>query len=124
MRIVPVLRFIYPDCYPFIPLVHAIEPAWIYPINGVEIGNIAVSSDGSTIIVAAGNLWFFSKNGTLLKKEPYAQKVVADTRREIRCFIVWWHAQFFPGPIDNRIAGSQTTEQDMGIRSPKSYTLC
>jgi hypothetical protein len=58
------------------PPVHAIEPEWIYPMNGVEIGNIAVSTDGSTIIVAAGNLWFFSKDGTLLKKETNAQKVV------------------------------------------------
>jgi len=59
-----------------IPQVQAIEPAWVYPLNGVEIGNIAVSSDGSTIVVAADQLLFFLKDGTLVKKEPYAQKVV------------------------------------------------
>jgi WD40 repeat protein len=59
-----------------IPMIQAIEPTWTYTTNDAEIGNIAVSSDGSTIVVAAHQLWFFSKDGTLLKKEPYAEKVV------------------------------------------------
>jgi len=59
-----------------IPKVHAIEPAWIYPMNNVDIGNIAVSYDGSTIIVAAGDLWIFSRDGTLIKKEPFGESVV------------------------------------------------
>ena len=58
------------------PFVQAIEPAWIYPINDTKIGNIAISSDASTIIVAAENLWIFSKDGTLIKKEPYGESVV------------------------------------------------
>ena len=74
-RTVPVF-FLFFLMVSLFPQVHAIEPEWTYPMNGVEIGNIAVSTDGSTIIVAAGNLWFFSKDGTLLKKEANAQKVV------------------------------------------------
>jgi hypothetical protein len=65
-------------CILMLSLIHqvnAIEPAWTYPVNGVEIGNIAVSSDGNTILVAADQLLFFSKDGTLIKKEPYAEKV-------------------------------------------------
>jgi len=59
-----------------IPAVQATEPSWVYPITGGEIGNIAVSSDGSTIVVAAGTLWIFSKNGTYIKKEPWGKTVV------------------------------------------------
>lgn len=59
-----------------IPMVQAAEPSWTYPVNESTISTIAVSSDGSTIIVAADRLWIFSKGGTLLKKEPYGDKVV------------------------------------------------
>jgi WD40 repeat protein len=61
---------------PCIPIVQAVEPAWTYPVNESTISTIAVSSDGSTIIVAADRLWIFSKGGTLLKKEPYGDDVV------------------------------------------------
>lgn len=60
----------------FIPMVRAVEPAWTYSINESAISTITVSSDGSTIIVAADTLWIFSKDGTLLKKEPYGDDVV------------------------------------------------
>jgi len=59
-----------------IPLVQAMEPAWIYSMNNEEIGNIAVSSDGSTIVAAAGRLFIFSKDGSLIKKELYGDNVV------------------------------------------------
>jgi len=59
-----------------IPMVQAVEPAWTFPVNESTISTIAVSSDGSTIIVATDVLWIFSKGGTLLKKEPYGDNVV------------------------------------------------
>jgi WD40 repeat protein len=60
-----------------IPVVRAVEPAWTYSTtNESVISTIGVSSDGSTIIVAADRLWIFSKDGTLLKKEQYGDNVV------------------------------------------------
>lgn len=60
----------------FIPVVRASEPAWTYTINNEStISDIAVSSDGSTIIVAADTLWIFSKDGTFQKKEKYGDKI-------------------------------------------------
>jgi WD40 repeat protein len=59
-----------------IPMVRASEPAWTYTINNEStISDIAVSSDGSTIIVAADSLWIFSKDGTFQKKEKYGDKI-------------------------------------------------
>jgi hypothetical protein len=61
----------------FIPGVQALEPSWTYSLtNKSTISNIAVSSDGSTIIVAADTLWVFSKYGNLIKKETYGDNVV------------------------------------------------
>ena len=51
--------------------VAAIEPAWQYSDSGADIGGVAISSDGSSIAVAAGKVWFFSKDGKLLAREPY-----------------------------------------------------
>jgi WD40 repeat protein len=60
-----------------IPAVLAVEPSWTYSItNESKISAIAVSSDGSTIIVAADSLWIFSKDGFLQKNEKYGDKVV------------------------------------------------
>ncbi|HNX16786.1 MAG TPA: PQQ-binding-like beta-propeller repeat protein [Methanoregula sp.] len=51
--------------------VFAIEPAWNYSEPNADIGSVAVSSDGSSIAVAAGRIWLFSNDGRLLAKEPY-----------------------------------------------------
>lgn len=51
--------------------VTAIEPSWQYSDSGADIGGVAISSDGSSIAVAAGKVWFFSKDGKLLAKEAY-----------------------------------------------------
>ena len=59
-----------------VPSAHAAEPLWTYASTGDEIGGVSISSDGSTVAVAAGKIWLFSKNGTLLVKEPYGDKVI------------------------------------------------
>lgn len=53
----------------------AIEPTWKYSEPGATIGGVALSSDGSSIAVAAGKIWFFSKNGTLISKVPYGNNL-------------------------------------------------
>jgi hypothetical protein len=55
--------------------VMAIEPTWKYSEPGATIGGVTLSSDGSSIAVAAEKIWFFSKNGTLISKEPYGDKL-------------------------------------------------
>jgi WD40 repeat protein len=59
-----------------IPPASAAEPLWTYSSPGSEIGGVTVSSDGSAIAVAGGKIWLFSKTGTLLAKEPFADQVV------------------------------------------------
>jgi hypothetical protein len=59
-----------------VPPAHAAEPLWTYSSTGDEIGGVTISSDGSAIAVAGGKIWLFSKNGTLLVKEPYGDKVI------------------------------------------------
>jgi len=59
-----------------IPTVHALEPDWTYSSPGSEIGGVTVSSDGSAIAVGGGKIWLFSKDGTLLAKEPFGDQVV------------------------------------------------
>jgi WD40 repeat protein len=59
-----------------IPSAHAEEPLWTYSSPGNEIGGVTMSSDGSAIAVAAGKIWLFSRNGTLLAKEPFGDQVI------------------------------------------------
>jgi WD40 repeat protein len=59
----------------FLPLTHAIEPTWIYNTTGTTFGTPAITSDGSTIIVPAGKIFLFSKNGSLVAAEPYGSAV-------------------------------------------------
>ena len=82
-----------------IPVVNAIEPAWIYPMKDAEIGNIAVSADGSTIVVSADNLWIFSKNGTFIKKEPYGKTVVLTPNGRYAASFLGGTIYFFRSPL-------------------------
>ena len=59
----------------FIPVTHAIEPTWKFATGGATLGTPAISSDGSTIIVPAGKIFLFSKNGSLVATEPYGSAV-------------------------------------------------
>lgn len=59
-----------------VPVASAAEPIWTYASKGDEIGGVSISSDGSAIAVAAGKIWQFSRNGTLLGKEPFGEQVV------------------------------------------------
>jgi WD40 repeat protein len=59
-----------------ITIAHAEEPLWTYSSPGNEIGGVTISSDGSAIAVAGGKIWLFSKNGTLLAKEPFGDQVI------------------------------------------------
>jgi WD40 repeat protein len=59
-----------------VPYVQALEPAWNYSLPDGEIGGVAVSPKGDLIAAGAGKVLFFSKNGTLLDKEPFGSDVV------------------------------------------------
>ena len=59
-----------------VPCVQALEPAWNYSLPDGEIGGVAVSPKGDLIAAAAGKVLFFSKDGTLLDKEPFGSDVV------------------------------------------------
>ncbi len=58
------------------PPVGAIDPLWTYSTQGVKIGGVAVSSDGSGIAVGAEKVLLVSKNGELLAKEAYGDQVL------------------------------------------------
>jgi WD40 repeat protein len=58
-----------------IPSAHAAEPLWTYSSPGIEIGGVTIPSDGSAIAVAGGKILLFSRNGTLLAKEPFGDQV-------------------------------------------------
>lgn len=51
----------------------ALEPAWEYAVSNDDITDAAVSSDGSTIAVAAGKIVVFAKNGSVKEKLPYGE---------------------------------------------------
>lgn len=53
----------------------ALEPSWKYSVPNTDIGDIAISSDGSTIAVAAGKIIIFSRNGTVKAKLPYGNNI-------------------------------------------------
>jgi WD40 repeat protein len=59
-----------------IPPARAAEPLWTYSSPGDEIGGVTISPDDSAIAVAGGKIWLFSKDGTLLTKEPYGDQVI------------------------------------------------
>jgi len=57
------------------PGAQALEPVWNYSASGVEIGGLAVSPKGDLIVAGAEKVLFFSKNGTLLAKEPFGNGI-------------------------------------------------
>jgi WD40 repeat protein len=106
-----------------ISIVHAFEPAWTYTINESTISNVAVSSDGSTIIVAADSIWIFSKDGTLQKKEKYGDKVALTPsgRFAVSSFggiIYFFSTPLTPGPSDPK---KMTKMWDYEFSSPVRY---
>ena len=56
--------------------VHAMDAIWTYSTAGTKIESVSVSADGSAIAVGAEKVLLFSKNGELLAKEPYGDKVL------------------------------------------------
>lgn len=75
------------------------EPIWIYPTNDTKIGNVAVSSDGSTIIVAAEHLLIFTKNGILINKEPVGESVVLTPNGRFAASFTGGTVYFFRSPL-------------------------
>ena len=59
-----------------LPPVQAMDPIWTYSTQGNKIWGVTVSSDGSAIAVGAEKVLLFSRNGTLLAKEPYGEQVL------------------------------------------------
>lgn len=64
------------------PMTDALEPIWTYPSGGATLGNVAISSDGSMIVVPAGKIWVFSNDGTLVTKEPFGNDVAMTSNGE------------------------------------------
>jgi outer membrane protein assembly factor BamB len=58
------------------PPVQAIDPIWTYSTQGIRIGGVSVSSDGSAIAVGAEKVILLSTNGELLAKEAYGDRVL------------------------------------------------
>ena len=59
-----------------VPRAQALAPAWNYTMSAPVISDVAVSNDGATIAIAAGKLFIFSKDGDLIREEPYADRIV------------------------------------------------
>jgi len=72
----PVLIFIILVVLLAVPPVQAMDPIWTYSTTGNRIGGVTVSSDGSAIAAGAEKILLFSRNGTLLAKEPYGEQVL------------------------------------------------
>jgi hypothetical protein len=60
----------------WVSVVQAQEPAWNYSSPDGEIGGVAISPKGDLIALGAGKVIFFSKNGTVLDKEPFGTEVM------------------------------------------------
>jgi hypothetical protein len=54
----------------------AVSPDWNYIDEKGTIGDVVVSPDGSSVIVAAGKVLLLSQDGTILAKEPYGEIIV------------------------------------------------
>jgi WD40 repeat protein len=107
----------------FIPIVQAFEPAWTYQINESTISNIAVSSDGSTIIAAADRLWIFSKDGILQKKEQFGNKVVLTPSGRYAVSSFGGTIYFFSTPLTTGISDPKkmTKMWDMEFSDPVRF---
>ena len=54
----------------------AIEPAWTYPYTHLrEVSDLSIPPDGSSVIAAAGKVLLFSKNGTILQRELFGDRI-------------------------------------------------
>jgi hypothetical protein len=55
--------------------VMAINASWTYSEPKAVLGDVAISSNGNTIAIAAGKILFFSRNGALLSKETFGNNL-------------------------------------------------
>jgi len=87
------------------PAAQALEPVWNYSASGVEIGGLAVSPKGDLIVAGAEKVLFFSKNGTILAKEPFGNGVVMTRDGKYTASVYFSSVYLFRNPVP---AGSAT----------------
>jgi outer membrane protein assembly factor BamB len=58
-----------------VPFSDGIDPIWNYPSGGNTVGTPVISSEGSMIMVPAGKILVFSRNGSLQSAEPYGSEI-------------------------------------------------
>jgi len=58
-----------------VPAASGFEPTWKYPLGGDTLGIPVISPENSEIIVPAGKIFVFSKNGSLQQSEPYGTEI-------------------------------------------------
>ena len=83
------------------------EPDWNYSTVETEIGSVAVSLDGSLIVVGAERVLFFSRDGTLLGKEPYGTSVLMSADGKYTASVYFATLYFFKNPVPGGPADQQ-----------------
>ncbi len=83
------------------------EPDWNYSTVETEIGSVAVSPDGSLIVVGAERVLFFSRDGTLLGKEPYGTSVLMSADGKYTASVYFATLYFFKNPVPGGPADQQ-----------------
>jgi len=83
------------------------EPDWNYSTVETEIGSVAVSPDGSLIAVGAERVLFFSRDGTLLGKEPYGTSVLMSADGKYTASVYFATLYFFKNPVPGGPADQQ-----------------
>lgn len=83
------------------------EPDWNYSTAEKDIGSMAVSPDGSLIAVGAEQVHFFSRDGTLLGKEPYGTSVLMSSDGKYTASVYFATLYFFKNPVPGGPADQQ-----------------
>jgi len=83
------------------------EPDWNYSTAEKDIGSVAVSPDGSLVAVGAEQVHFFSRDGTLLGKEPYGTSVMMSADGKYTASVYFATLYFFKNPVPGGPADQQ-----------------
>ena len=100
----------------FIPIVQARAPDWNYSSPDSVIGGVAVSSKGDLIAAAAEKVLFFTRNGTLLGKEPFGNTLVMTPDGKYTASEYFSTLYFYKNPLPAGTADQTEGHKSMGIR--------
>jgi len=106
-----------------VPLVQAREPAWNYSSPDSVIGSVAVSSKGDLIAAAADKVLFFTRNGTLLGKEPFGTTLVMTPDGKYTASEYFSTLYFYKNPLPAGTADQQKATKMWEYELPQKVQL-